>query len=115
MRQTRLSAKTSLTFLFGAILIAMLSVTSWASWRESILSGGGKVIEAPWGVATLFDAYSGFLTFFAWVFYKETKNWVRALWLIAILLLGNIAMSIYVLIQIRKLKEGEPVSRLLLQ
>jgi hypothetical protein len=26
----------------------------------------------PWFIATLFDCYFGFLTFYAWLFYKET-------------------------------------------
>jgi hypothetical protein len=36
-------------------------------------------------------------------------------WFVAIMLLGNIAMAIYVLLQISKLQPGEPVSRLLLR
>jgi hypothetical protein len=37
------------------------------------------------------------------------------MWFVAIMLLGNIAMSIYVLLALRGLRRGEPVSALLLR
>jgi hypothetical protein len=66
-------------------------------------------------MATLFDAYFGFITFFVWVAYRETKLWVKALWFVLIMGLGNIAMSLYVLIQLLRLKPGEPASAILLK
>ena len=45
----------------------------------------------------LFDAYWGFITFFVWVAFKQTSNIARVLWFVAIMLLGNIAMSAYCL------------------
>jgi hypothetical protein len=51
------------------------------------------------------DAYFGFVTFYVWLAYKET-SWVRrAVWLLAILLLGNFAMSAYVLWQLSRMKQ----------
>lgn len=68
---------------------------------------------SPWACATLFDAYFGFLTFFVWVCFKETKVWVKVLWFVLIMMLGNIAMSGYVLIQLFRLKAEEPASAVL--
>ena len=104
-----------LRFVFAAILVFMLFVTSWASLNESILTGGSKVMEIPWGVATLADAYCGFLTFFVWVAYKEVQFFRSLIWLILIFLLGNIAMSLYVLIQIYRLPKDALVEDLLLR
>ena len=70
-------------------------------------------ITNPWAVATLYDAYFGFITFFVWVAYKETRMWARILWLVLILALGNIAMSLYVLIQLFRLKPEEPAEAML--
>jgi hypothetical protein len=96
--------KTNLRVLFSCILIFMLSITSWAMLKENIFTGGGKLLDQPWGLATLGDAYCGFLTFFAWVVYKE-RSWLsRITWFVSIMLLGNIAMSFYVLLQIGKSK-----------
>jgi len=47
------------------------------------------------------------------VAYKENTVWSRVLWLILILGLGNIAMSLYVLIQLFRLKPEQPAEALL--
>ncbi len=82
----------------------MLIVTTWASLQESVFVGGDKLFSQPWGIATLADAYFAFLTFYFWVYYKERSLLSRLIWFVAIMLLGNIAMSLYALLQIRKSK-----------
>ena len=62
----------------------------------------------PWAVATLYDAYCGFLTFYVWVAYKERALSARALWFVLMMGLGNVAMSVYVLKQLMRLKQDEP-------
>lgn len=99
--------KKYLLFFFSFVLIAMLAVTTWASLQENIIVGGAKLFNQPWGVATLFDTYFAFLTFFIWVLYKEKSNVMKLIWLILILTLGNIAMAFYVLIQIYKSPNNE--------
>jgi hypothetical protein len=110
-----MAARTTLRLLFGFILISMIAVTSWASIRQPMWEWGG-LTQAPdnaWTIATMFDAYYGFITFYVWVVYKE-KRWLpRVLWLIAILVLGNMAMSGYVLWQLRKLRPNDPMATLL--
>lgn len=104
---------TFLKIFFFIVLASMLWVTGWASMECALWKTPREVATHPWFVATLADAYWGFLTFYCWVCWKET-SWVkRVVWLIAILLLGNIAMSIYVLNKLFRLKEGEGVSELL--
>jgi hypothetical protein len=106
---------TRLRLLFGFILVCMLVVTSWASLRQPIWEWGGltRAPDNAWTVATLFDAYFGFITFYVWLAYKERRWLPRIGWLIAILLLGNIAMSAYVLLQLRKHPADGPLARLL--
>lgn len=79
------------------VLLSMLTVTSWASHCVALWKMPREVATHPWFIATLFDTYFAFLAFWAWVAYRETSNVARGLWLVAILLLGNIAMSIYAL------------------
>jgi hypothetical protein len=113
-----MTPRTALRLLFGAILVAMLIVTTKASFAQPIWEWQGIAAGNPdraWTLATLADAYFGFLTFYAWVFYKEDRFVPRAGWLVAILLLGNIAMSIYMLLQLARLRDGEPVRHLLLR
>jgi len=112
-----MTARLALTVLFGIILAAMLVITVTASLNQPLWQWGGLTAEPDrwWTWATLADAYFGFLTFYAWVFYKERGLAARVGWFVAIMLLGNIAMAIYVLLQLARLRPGEPVSRLLLR
>jgi hypothetical protein len=77
----------------------------------------GGLVRGPdryWTTATMLDAYFGFTTFYVWVFYKE-RGWVaRVLWFLAIMALGNMAMSSYVLLQLARLGPGQPASDILL-
>jgi Protein of unknown function (DUF1475) len=107
--------KLLLKLLFAGILIYMVSMTTWVSVHESILASGNEFswTASPWAVATLFDAYFGFVTFYVWVAYKE-RNWAaKAVWFLLIMGLGNIAMSIYVLIQLFKLRPEQPAFAML--
>jgi uncharacterized membrane protein YczE len=104
-----------LKILFTAILLSMLWVTIRAGLAENMFAVGPRFFAEPWWIATLWDAYCGFLTFYAWVFYKET-NWAsRIVWFVLVMCLGNIAMAIYVLIQLFRLPADAPVSALLLR
>lgn len=105
--------KKSLISAFVLILISMLIVTTWASLHENVIAGGAKIIQEPWGIATLFDTYFGFLTFYFWVVYKE-NGWIsRLVWFVLVMLLGNIAMSVYVLMEIYKIRNDFSIERLL--
>lgn len=109
-----MSTATALKLLFGAILAGMLAVTGWAATQQSVWQWGGLVShpDRGWTIATLCDAYAGFITFYAWVFYKE-RPLGRGLWFVAIMLLGNIAMSAFMLRELARLKPGEGLERLL--
>ena len=90
-----------LRLLFIAIFAAMLGVTSWASVGQPLGEFiAGPVIRDRWVVATLFDAYFAFIAFFVWVAWKETTLALRVLWFIAIILWGNLAMSLYLLVEL---------------
>jgi hypothetical protein len=86
-----------LKILFSMVLLSMLWVTSWASMNCALWKTPHTVVGHPWFIATMFDAYWGFITFFCWVCYKDSSWAKRIAWLVAILLLGNIAMSSYLL------------------
>ncbi|AZZ36035.1 DUF1475 domain-containing protein [Bdellovibrio sp. qaytius] len=105
--------KKSIVILFSLILLAMLAVTSWASSYESVIVATKRLVAEPWMVATLFDAYFGFLTFFVWVCYKESKFLNKVIWFVAIMILGNIAMSVYVLLEVHRLKDHFTMQKLL--
>lgn len=82
---------------FAVVLTSMLWVTSWAGFQCPLFAVPREVFTHPWFIATLFDAYWGFLTFYVWVCFKQTSWMARAAWFVAIMLLGNIAMAAYCL------------------
>jgi hypothetical protein len=108
-------SRAGLRTLFSLILITMIAVTTWASLRQPVWEWGG-LTQSPdngWTIATLFDAYFGFVTFFVWLAYKESRWAPRIGWLIAILLLGNMAMATYVLLQLRRMPADASMANLL--
>jgi hypothetical protein len=88
---------TVLRVLFLAVLASMIWVTSWASLQCPLFGVPRSVVAHPWFIATMFDAYWGFTTFYVWVCFKQVSWSARFAWFIAIMALGNIAMSSYCL------------------
>jgi hypothetical protein len=89
-----------LRIAFIVVLVSMFAVTGWASTEVALWNTPRAVATHPWFIATLFDTYFAFLTFYVWLAYKETGLGARIGWLLGILLLGNIAMATYMLIQL---------------
>ena len=107
--------KRALQWLFSFILVTLVGYTIWVSTRQSVFDWGG-LTTAPdnlWTIATLIDAYYGFITFYVWVLWKEPRALPRIGWFVAIMLLGNIAMSAYVLRQLARLKADDSMATLL--
>jgi hypothetical protein len=90
----------------------MVYVTVHSSLQMSLRAAWDGYAANPWAVATLWDAYCGFITFFCWVCYKEASMGPRVLWFILIMALGNIAMSFYMLIQLFRLRDDQPIDAL---
>ena len=112
-----MTARTGLKLLFSFILVSLAAYTSWASTQQAVWDWQGLVREPDrwWTIATLIDAYYGFLTFYAWVFYKEARAAGRIGWFLAIMLLGNMAMAAYVLRELARLRDDEPAHAILLR
>ncbi len=104
-----------LRVLFASILVAMLAVTVTASLDQGVFEAGSELWPDPWFRATLADAYFGFITIYLWIAYKERSWPARSLWFFLVMGLGNIAIAIYLLIQLFRLRPGDSPSKLLLR
>ncbi|MGK0187398.1 MAG: putative permease [Verrucomicrobiales bacterium] len=104
-----------LRIFFILVLASMLAVTTWASSDTALWKIPVDVSMHPWFIACLFDAYWGFLTFYCWVIYREASMAARIGWLIAILLFGNIAMSVYMLMLLFKFPTNATARDILLR
>lgn len=101
--------------LFIVILLSMLAVTSWASLHTSLFAIPREVLHHPWFVATLLDAYWAFVSFYVWVAWKEQSLAARILWFIAIIALGNVAMSAYFLRELFRVPARGPLAAVFTQ
>lgn len=104
-----------LRLLFSLVLASMIAVTSWASFQCPLFAVPRAVAVHPWFIATLADAYWGFITFYAWVYFKQTAWLARGAWLIAILLLGNVAMAAYCLRELWRVENEHALPGLLVR
>jgi len=99
--------------LIGYFVLVLIAMT-WASWYActapstsslpeytgkalNVVGGYVTVCKEPWGLATMFDAYFGFMAFWLYVAWRENNNFVRFGWWIALMLLGNFAIAGYAL------------------
>jgi hypothetical protein len=102
-----------LKIVFGFIFLWMTIATVRTCMQVSLWDAWRGYSANPWAVATLYDAYAGFITFFVWVAYKERTPGRRILWFVLIMCLGNIAMSAYVLRELFRLPKNEKVESIL--
>lgn len=113
--------KAGLMLFSWFVLAGMVGVSVWATGNVSIVPAINDLLSQPqagfnpWFVATLFDTYFGFLWFWLWIAYKETSLTARGAWLIGVLLLGNITMAIYMLLQLWRLPPNPTAADLLLR
>jgi Protein of unknown function (DUF1475) len=107
--------KPLLKILFGFIFVFMVVMTIRTSMQQRLWDARPEFAASPWSMATLYDAYFGFLTFFCWLAWRERALAIKLVWFVLIMALGNIAMSLYVLIQLFQLKADEGVAGLFRQ
>jgi len=106
--------KTLLKVLYIGIFCAMVWVTTWAQSHEPLFACLRRIPQDPWFIATLFDTYFAFLAFWLWVVFRERNALLKVFWFAAIMILGNLAMSAYVLMQLFRLKPEQPASAILM-
>lgn len=102
--------------LFVIVIASMIAVTSWAGSQQALGEfARSATFRDPWVIATLFDAYWAFITFYVWVAWKERSAGARVLWFVSIILLGNLAMAAYMLVQLFRVPADGPLDDVFVQ
>ena len=72
--------KRALQLLFGFILVSLTAYNAWVCTRQSVFAWGGLTTPPDnlWTIAAFIDAYYGFITFYVWVLWKESRAGPRA-------------------------------------
>lgn len=102
------------TFLI-LLLLWMIYVVVSTSLKSNLFTEWDYLGAIPWMQATLWDFYANILIIYLWILYKEKNTGIRILWAVLLFCLGSIASIIYVLIQLFRLKDEEPLENLLLK
>ena len=105
--------RSALKWVFAGILVAMVAVTTWASFDRNVAAAAVDLWRDPWGRATLFDTYFAFLTVYLWIAFKERGLARRIGWFLGVMLLGNIAIAAYLLRELCRLGPGDSLTTLL--
>ncbi len=124
-----MNSRRAIALYFILVLVAM----TWVSWHAStaptitslpqyaalkdkeginVIHGFVTVCSEPWGLATMFDAYFGFLAFWLYVAWRERTVAARLGWLVALLLLGNFAIAAYALLCLRQAGDETDLGRI---
>jgi Protein of unknown function (DUF1475) len=81
----------------------------WAGSQANIIVSLAAIFKDPWGAVTFLDLYAGLGVVAAWIFFVERQKWVAAIWTVALLLLGNFATILYLLIRSFRVKEPRQI------
>jgi len=103
---------TFLKVLFSLIFVWMCIVVVSTCLSNNLFLQWGLLGDIAWMRATLWDFYANVTVIFVWLCYKESKLYLKIIWLILLVTLGSIASCAYVLIQLFKLKPGEGLKEL---
>ena len=78
------------TAAMAAAIVGAFSVASFTG-------EGGALVALSWGRVTLIDIYLAFVFGWLWVAWRERSAWRSALWLLATLVTGSLALFGYLL------------------
>lgn len=102
--------KNVLIAIFGLLFIYMIYTIVVTSLESNLFTEWGFLATIPWMTATLIDFYINTIVIFTWIAFREKHLAKSIIWLIALCLLGSVASTLYILIQLFKLKPDEEVS-----
>jgi hypothetical protein len=89
MRIAAAAAWVGVVVMSGAIAYGF----GWGDfWAE-----GRALLAMPWGAVSLVDVYVGFFLFAGWILFREGMGLRSCLWILLVLILGNLVSCIYVL------------------
>ncbi len=86
----------SIVFVALAAGIALTMYLVAASLHGDLGTEGRRLLDLAWGRVLLVDVYAGMVLFAGWIAWREVPGFA-AIWIVALLLLGNVVACIYLL------------------
>jgi hypothetical protein len=81
----------------GIGFVVMLVAIGHGLLHGDLRGEGAWLLANPWGRVSLVDLYTGFALIAAWIAYRERALTRSIPWIVALMLLGNLAACGYVL------------------
>lgn len=103
---------TALKVAFSILFVWVCYVVITTSMQSNLFKEWDYLGSIPWMRATLWDFYANVSVIYLWVCYKEKSIVSKIIWLILLVLLGSIASTAFVLIQLFRLKSNEGLKEL---
>ena len=80
------------------LTLVMLAIIGYGLVNGDFAEEGGAILDLVWGRVTLVDLYVGVIIFGTWVAVRESSWLVRIAWWIALVVLGNLAAAVYLMV-----------------
>jgi hypothetical protein len=88
-------------------LIATLALftiyTVWCAWHEKFIPSIRDILGRAWGRQVVFDLYLGLLIFAGFIFMTEPSFLLALLWTGGLLVFGNIASLLYLVVNFEQI------------
>lgn len=87
--------------VIAGIGVLVMSLTLLRALLHGDLATEGRLLMSmPWGLMSMVDIYTGLLLFACWIFWRERYVSVASIWFLILLLFGNLASCLYILIAV---------------
>lgn len=80
---------------------AMVAALAYGFVAGDFGAEGRELVSLPWGVVSLVDIYTGVFLFGSWIAWREASIVRAGPWLVALVVLGNFAAALYLLVAFR--------------
>jgi len=84
--------------------IAMVTILAYGFIQGDFAAEGRQLLGMPWGRVSLVDLYVGFVLFSCWIVYRNGFSVPSILWIAAVVVLGSLAICLYVLVALQRSK-----------
>jgi hypothetical protein len=98
-------AVTALAFI--GFLIMFFSIST-AFIVGDFSEEGSIILSLAWGKVSLIDVYIGFLIFSGWIIYRERSVGRSLIWVIFMMIFGNMTACLYILLALRQSRGDWP-------
>lgn len=82
-------------------IIMLVSITT-AFIIGDFFQEGSVLLSLAWGKVSLIDVYIGFIIFCGWIIYREGSLWRSMIWVILMMVFGNMTACLFILLALRQ-------------